>query len=121
MATSAPAGQQPTEPPIVANRLPNGVNGSSSSSSSSSANINININGHRPHTPSLSGLSLTEYSANPSPPSEDKRIRIKKTVPDEFLLPTGYPDVCICILCSLCYAMLSLLVLPWACHVNAIC
>ncbi|EOO02336.1 putative threonine dehydratase protein [Phaeoacremonium minimum UCRPA7] len=103
MATSAPAGQQPTEPPIVANRLPNGVNGSSSSSSSSSANINININGHRPHTPSLSGLSLTEYSANPSPPSEDKRIRIKKTVPDEFLLPTGYPDYLRLILTSRVY------------------
>ncbi|KAH9903762.1 threonine dehydratase-like protein [Xylariomycetidae sp. FL2044] len=50
------------------------------------------VNGHTPRTPSLTGLSLTEYSANPSPPSEDKQARIKKIVPDEYLLPNGHPD-----------------------------
>lgn len=50
-------------------------------------------NGHAPRTPSLSALSLTEYSANPSPPSEDHQARIKKIVPDEFILPNGHPDV----------------------------
>lgn len=75
------------EPPIVtpmANGVTNEVNGSST-------------NGSRPYTPqrtpSLTCLSLTEYSANPSPPSEEKRARMKQIVPDEFLLPNGYPDV----------------------------
>lgn len=57
----------------------------------------INGSANRPHTPqrtpSLSGLSLTEYSAKPSPPSECKNTRIRKSVPEEFLLPNGHPDV----------------------------
>lgn len=44
-------------------------------------------------TPSISGLALTEYSAKPSPPSEERGDRIKSIVPDEFLLPNGHPDV----------------------------
>ncbi|CAJ2500152.1 Uu.00g030050.m01.CDS01 [Anthostomella pinea] len=70
----------PTAVPIdtvMANGTPNGVNG----------------NGHTPRTPSLTGLSLTEYSANPSPPSEDKQARIRSIVPEHFLLPNGHPDV----------------------------
>lgn len=51
------------------------------------------VNGHTPRTPSLSALSLTEYSANPSPPSEDHQARIRKIVPEEFMLPNGHPDV----------------------------
>lgn len=51
------------------------------------------VNGHTPRTPSLTGLSLTEYSANPSPPSEDHQARIRKIVPSEFILPNGHPDV----------------------------
>ncbi|KAK3940033.1 tryptophan synthase beta subunit-like PLP-dependent enzyme [Diplogelasinospora grovesii] len=43
-------------------------------------------------TPSLSSFSLTEYSAKPSPPSEDRKTRVNKIVPDEFLLPNGTPD-----------------------------
>ncbi|KAK4236472.1 tryptophan synthase beta subunit-like PLP-dependent enzyme [Achaetomium macrosporum] len=43
-------------------------------------------------TSSLSNLSLTEYSAQPTPPSEDRETHIKKIVPDEFLLPNGNPD-----------------------------
>lgn len=51
-----------------------------------------------PVTPKLSGLSLTEYASNPTPPG----VRGEKTVPghprdwnipDAFLLPNGYPDV----------------------------
>ncbi|KAF7561361.1 hypothetical protein G7046_g2783 [Stylonectria norvegica] len=45
----------------------------------------------RPETPTGS-MSLTEYSANPSTPSDEKRARIRQIVPEEFLLPTGYPD-----------------------------
>lgn len=47
----------------------------------------------RPRTPSLNTLSLTEYSTNPSPPSEISRNKIEGVVPAEFLLPNGYPDV----------------------------
>ena len=63
----------------VVNGTTNGTNGDSHS---------------RPHTP-MTGMALTEYSANPSTPSEEKRARIKEIVPDEYLLPTGYPDVSI--------------------------
>lgn len=49
------------------------------------------VNGHTPRTPSLSGLSLTEYTANPSPPC-DSQAAIKKLLPDEYLLPNGNPD-----------------------------
>lgn len=45
----------------------------------------------RPETPS-GDLALTEYSAKPSPPSEDKGARIRQLVPDDMLLPDGYPD-----------------------------
>lgn len=53
-------------------------------------------NGHsRPETPT-GGMALTEYSANPSPPSEEKRARIREVVPEDLLLPNGYPDVSCC-------------------------
>ncbi|EGX95509.1 threonine ammonia-lyase precursor [Cordyceps militaris CM01] len=47
---------------------------------------------HRPKTPTTAAMALTEYSACPSPPSETHQARIKQIVPDEFLLPDGYPD-----------------------------
>jgi len=49
---------------------------------------------HRPKTPSLNALSLTEYSANPSPPNEHLQQVKFDAVPKDFLLPNGYPDVC---------------------------
>jgi threonine dehydratase len=55
--------------------------------------VNGYVNGHVPRTPSLSSLSLTEYSANPIPASEDKQASMKQLVPDHLLLPNGYPDV----------------------------
>jgi hypothetical protein len=50
---------------------------------------------HRPRTPSLNGfsLALTEYSANPSPPSRTKQANASSIVPEELLLPNGHPDV----------------------------
>ncbi|KAH8881663.1 putative threonine protein [Thozetella sp. PMI_491] len=55
----------------------------------------VNGTAQRPRTPvrtpSVTGLSLTEYSAV-SPPSERSDNKITKLVPDEFLLPNGYPD-----------------------------
>jgi hypothetical protein len=68
----------PSADPIVAvpaNGAVNGTNGES-----------------RPQTP-MTGMALTEYSANPSTPSAEKQARLKEIVPDEYLLPTGYPDV----------------------------
>lgn len=49
-----------------------------------------------PQTPKQqhAGLALTEYSAQPSPPSSTPKAEEAK-VPKEFLLPNGYPDVCI--------------------------
>lgn len=50
-----------------------------------------NGNGLRtPRTP-RTGLALTEYSANPSPPGEGREK--SSVVPEAFLLPSGYPDV----------------------------
>ncbi len=81
----------PTEPAVdvVANGVPNGAaNGSANGS-----NTDTDTRPRPPRTPSMSGLSLTEYSANPSPPSEAKRSRFKSVVPEEFILPNGHPDV----------------------------
>lgn len=51
----------------------------------------------RPVTPKTNGLALTEYSAAPTPPSE-RGQRIPGVppnwgIPEDFLLPNGYPDV----------------------------
>ncbi|EHL00377.1 putative Threonine dehydratase, mitochondrial [Glarea lozoyensis 74030] len=58
----------------------------------SKVNGTPSTNGSRPRTPSLNTLSLTEYATNPSPPSADPRSKIRGVVPEEFLLPNGYPD-----------------------------
>ncbi|KAF4462254.1 threonine ammonia-lyase biosynthetic, partial [Fusarium albosuccineum] len=71
-----PSAHEPPVDPVVANGAVNG-NGTNGDA--------------RPHTPTT-GMALTEYSANPSTPSEEKRARIKEMVPEEYLLPTGYPD-----------------------------
>ena len=72
-------------------------------------------------TPSLTSFALTEYSANPTPPSEDKKTRTKKIVPDEFLLPNGHPDVSCLTLCPapswrLHVSPLSGAIGLWRCH-----
>ena len=46
----------------------------------------------RPETPTGS-MSLTEYSANPRTPSEEKRALLREQVPADLLLPNGFPDV----------------------------
>jgi hypothetical protein len=46
-----------------------------------------------PRTPKNTGLALTEYTANPSPPSESPKSAANQGVPEAFLLPNGYPDV----------------------------
>ena len=46
----------------------------------------------------VSGLALTEYTAAPTPPSERADIQVpglhpKWGIPNDYLLPSGYPDV----------------------------
>lgn len=48
---------------------------------------------HTPQTPKLNTLSLTEYTANPSPPSRTNSSTALAKIPEAFLLPNGFPDV----------------------------
>ncbi|KAG9240452.1 threonine dehydratase-like protein [Calycina marina] len=59
----------------------------------------------RTMTPNLNvdSLSLTEYSSNSSPPSSSPKSKIKGIVPEDDLLPTGYPDYLKLILSSRVY------------------
>jgi len=50
------------------------------------------------------GLALTEYTANPSPPSE---ARTNHVVPEAFLLPNGFPDYLRLILTSRVYEVVK--------------
>ncbi|EEQ88025.1 threonine deaminase [Blastomyces dermatitidis] len=56
-----------------------------------------------PLTPRLNSFSLTEYSANPSPPSERHGLPPDWEIPEAFLLPNGYPDYLRLILTSRVY------------------
>ncbi|GAB7338279.1 hypothetical protein MBLNU457_4598t1 [Dothideomycetes sp. NU457] len=61
-----------------------------------------------PPTPSKNTLSLTEYSAEPSPPTDDPRQKaLKAGVPEHLLLPTGYPDYLRLILTSRVYDIIE--------------
>ena len=54
----------------------------------------VATNGTRtPEKPHISSLSLTEYTATPSPSATPKQKIEAAGVPEHFLLPTGYPDV----------------------------
>jgi hypothetical protein len=60
---------------------------------STNGNTSCNDENYRPQTPSLNSLSLTEYTTNSSPLASTPKPTLRSVVPDEFLLPTGYPDV----------------------------
>ncbi|KAK4977481.1 hypothetical protein LTR28_006700 [Elasticomyces elasticus] len=61
-----------------------------------------------PQTPKLASLSLTEYAANPSPQSSTPKRKIEDAgVPEEFLLPNGYPDYLRLILTSRVYDVIT--------------
>lgn len=51
-----------------------------------------------PLSSKLTGLALTEYTAAPTPPSEQSEHKVPGlppnwNIPEESLLPNGYPDV----------------------------
>ncbi|RMD44321.1 hypothetical protein DV735_g878, partial [Chaetothyriales sp. CBS 134920] len=78
--------------------LPSAIlNGSGSSTSGTST----------PETPRVSSLSLTEYAANPTPPGERVPELAKYDVPDDFLLPSGFPDYLRLILTSRVYDVIT--------------
>ncbi|KAF2027036.1 threonine dehydratase I [Setomelanomma holmii] len=60
-----------------------------------------------PRTPRNTGLALTEYTANPSPPTEASGWRANHVIPDAFLLPNGYPDYLRLILTSRVYEVVK--------------
>lgn len=55
----------------------------------------------------INGLSLTEYTANPSPPSKSSGPAASSQVPEAFLLPDGYPDYLRLILTSRVYEVVE--------------
>ncbi|KAF2201500.1 threonine dehydratase-like protein [Delitschia confertaspora ATCC 74209] len=59
-----------------------------------------------PRTPLRTGLALTEYTANPSPPPGSSGER-SYNIPNEFLLPNGYPDYLRLILTSRVYDVVN--------------
>ena len=57
-----------------------------------------------PHTPRREhSLSLTEYTAAPTPPSERVRSEVLSQLPEDCLLPNGFPDYLRLILTSRVY------------------
>jgi threonine dehydratase len=65
-------------------------------------------NGTRtPTTPKRSTLALTEYATNPTPPSERALPTNQYDVPQDFLLPSGYPDYLRLVLTSRVYDVIS--------------
>ncbi|EFX05525.1 threonine biosynthetic enzyme [Grosmannia clavigera kw1407] len=54
-------------------------------------------------TPSLSALSLSEMTVPSSPSTDERAARLRKIVPEEFILPNGHPDYLRLILTSRVY------------------
>ncbi|QSZ30935.1 hypothetical protein DSL72_000494 [Monilinia vaccinii-corymbosi] len=62
---------------------------------------------HRPQTPSLNSFSLTENTTRPSPPCGSPKSKVRSIVPQEFILPNGYPDYLRLILTSRVYEVVK--------------
>ncbi|ESZ97277.1 threonine dehydratase [Sclerotinia borealis F-4128] len=75
--------------------------------SSNGIKTNGKTSSSRPRTPTLNSLSLTEYTTNPSPPSENPKSKVRSVVPQEFILPNGYPDYLRLILTSRVYEVVT--------------
>ncbi|MCJ1322341.1 hypothetical protein MMC15_007689 [Xylographa vitiligo] len=71
-----------------------------------------------PQTPKINGLSLTEYTANPSPPTENTTPNSSSPVPEAFLLPDGYPDYLRLILTSRVYDVVKETPLTYAVNLS---
>ncbi|MCJ1419674.1 Threonine dehydratase biosynthetic, chloroplastic [Xylographa parallela] len=71
-----------------------------------------------PLTPQTNGLSLTEYTANPSPPSGKTKLKSSTQVPEAFLLPDGYPDYLRLILTSRVYDVVKETPLTYAINLS---
>ncbi|GAM89426.1 hypothetical protein ANO11243_074640 [Dothideomycetidae sp. 11243] len=57
-----------------------------------------------PQAPHRNTFSLTEYTTTPSPVPEDAKVKASNPgVPEDFLLPTGYPDYLRLVLTSRVY------------------
>lgn len=65
------------------------------------------LNGHRPRTPSLNHLSLTEGTAVSPTNGGSSREDTFNMVPDAFILPNGYPDYLRLILTSRVYEVVD--------------
>ena len=66
------------------------------------------VNGTKtPTTPKRSTLALTEYASNPTPPSERALPTNNYDLPEDFLLPTGYPDYLRLVLTSRVYDVIQ--------------
>lgn len=78
-------------------------------------------NGHRAKTPSLHTLSLTEYSANPSSPPNERTQEPPKfeNLPADFLLPNGYPDYLRLILTSKVYDVIDISPMTYAANLSS--
>ncbi|KAF2192357.1 threonine dehydratase-like protein [Zopfia rhizophila CBS 207.26] len=76
--------------PVTPENATNGTNGLSS-----------------PRTPKQTGLALTEYTTNPSPPSKSPKSKANGVIPEAFLLPNGYPDYLRLILTSRVYEVVQ--------------
>ncbi|MCJ1285962.1 Threonine dehydratase biosynthetic, chloroplastic [Xylographa opegraphella] len=71
-----------------------------------------------PQTPPINGLSLTEYTANSSPPSEKTKLKSSTQVPAAFLLSDGYPDYLRLILTSRVYDVVKETPLTYAVNLS---
>lgn len=98
---------QPVEAPAAIG-VANGLNGSGLNGSGlNGSGLNGAGIGHTPRAPSLTALSLTEYSVNPkadpNSPSPSPSSRVREIVPSEYILPNGRPDYIRLILTSKVY------------------
>ena len=60
--------------------------------------VNGHTNGHV--TPKRVGV-MAEYATVPTPATEQQRSESLSEIPEDFLLPNGYPDVRYAVLCDI--------------------
>lgn len=65
-----------------------------------------------PRTPVNHNFALTEYAANPTPPEKKQDTLPNYGIPEDFLLPSGYPDVSFYVSVIIKHQSLIILVSP---------